>query len=349
MGEVLLSSVSAELATKGLLYPLDTLKTRLQYLVLPKRAASSARTLPLVGDAWLGMKILLDATRSPHHSFIDPELSFRGRSGKMGQQQLRAVVNSLYRGCSSQLLGVVPIALVYMPTYEISKAAAHGTALESTPIAGVATGIVSAVVRVPVSVVKSRLQLGLHQTTAAAISHATKGGVSGLYVGFHATVAVDVAYAVCQFATLEQLRRVASARQVPHATNVPPPQSSRSDWSAADPTQLSARVNAAIGFSTGIISAVLTEPLDVVRTRLMTQRAVHAPHARGEGAFGYESLVHGLRKAVRSEGVLSLWKGLLPRLLTKGLGSLIWYTSYMECRRMYAACARTSLHPLHRR
>ena len=34
--------------------------------------------------------------------------------------------------------------------------------------------------------------------------------------------------------------------------------------------------------------------------------------------------------------MLALWKGLLPRLLTKGLGSLIWYTSYMEARRWVA-------------
>ena len=60
---------------------------------------------------------------------------------------------------------------------------------------------------------------------------------------------------------------------------------------------------------------------------------------RGEGGFGYAGVVHGLRQAARSEGVLSLWKGLAPRLLIKGLGSTIWYTAYMEARRVFALAA----------
>ena len=107
-----------------------------------------------------------------------------------------------------------------------------------------------------------------------------------------------------------------------------------------DPSQLSAGDNAAIGFATGVLAAVLTEPLDVIKTRLMTQRA-----GRGEGSFGYAGVLHGLRQAARSEGVLSLWKGLAPRLLIKGLGSTIWYTAYMEARRVFSrvgAAARSS-------
>ena len=51
-------------------------------------------------------------------------------------------------------------------------------------------------------------------------------------------------------------------------------------------------------------AAIVTEPLDVVRTRLMTQGK--NPH------FQYEGLLHGLQTAARREGLYSLWKGLLP-------------------------------------
>ena len=86
-------------------------------------------------------------------------------------------------------------------------------------------------------------------------------------------------------------------------------------------------------------AAIVAEPLDVVRTRLMTQGK--NPH------FQYEGLLHGLQTAARREGLYSLWKGLLPRLLTKAFGSVIWYTTYMEARRWYtrephAAAARTT-------
>lgn len=308
--EVFFGSVAAELTTKTIVHPLDTLKTRLQYLVLPPRARTSQK-LPIVGDVQLGLEILAAATRRPQHSISEP-LSLPVPRHKRVLNGMR----SLYRGLGPQLVGVVPIAFVYMPTYEVSKAALHGTALQHTPLAGVLTGVASAVVRVPVSVVKARIQLGLHSTASDAVAHARSAGKGGLYAGFRATVVLDACYATVQFTCLEQLRRLALALARPAG-------------GGTDPSQLDARVNAAIGFFTGVLAAVATEPLDVVRTRLMTQRA------KGEGAFQYQGLTHGLRKAVVAEGVASLWKGLLPRLLTKAVGSLIWYTTYMEARRCW--------------
>jgi hypothetical protein len=41
-------------------------------------------------------------------------------------------------------------------------------------------------------------------------------------------------------------------------------------------------------------------------------------------AFGYAGVVDGLRTAVAREGLASLWRGLLPRLLLKSLGSSLW-------------------------
>ena len=91
---------------------------------------------------------------------------------------------------------------------------------------------------------------------------------------------------------------------------------------------------ATLVFASADGAAVVTEPLDVIRTRLMTQGGTQRP-----GAFAYEGLLHGLGTAVRTEGLYSLWKGLLPRLLTKSLGSVIWYTTYMEARRWYTSAA----------
>ena len=146
-----------------------------------------------------------------------------------------------------------------------------------------------------------------------------QGGSGGLYAGFRATVVLDSSYACVQFFFLEQLRGLA-LRAAPT-----PPSGSR----PTSPTQLGTGVNAAIGFFTGVFAAIVTEPLDVVRTRLMTQGT--------NPNFQYKGLVHGLQTAVRREGLYSLWKGLLPRLLTKSMGSVIWYTTYMEARRWYTS------------
>jgi len=314
--EIIVGSIAAELATKASLHPLDTLKTRLQYMVLPKsRVTSSVLQLPILTDLKFGLKILVDSTRSPHTSFVEPT----PERGSRTLARLRAGASSLYRGVAIQLLGVLPIAMVYMPTYEFTKEAVRGTVLEQTPAAGVATGIASAIARVPVSVVKSRLQLGLDQSARAAVQRlVAHGGYTGLYSGFRATVALDVWYAAVQFTVLENMRSLALRR---------------ASSSRANATQLTTGENAAIGFATGVIAAILSEPLDVMRTRMMTQDT-HG--RRGPGNFGYEGVAQGLQKAIHSESVLALWKGLLPRLLTKALGTLLWYTTYMEARRCFA-------------
>lgn len=320
--EIFAGSVAAELVTKASTHPLDTLKTRLQYLVLPKSdRASVANQVPILADLQHGFKILVASTRSPHNSFVEPV----PQRGSPTLARLRTGVTSLYRGIGPQLLGVLPIAVVYMPTYEFTKEATRGTALERTPAAGVATGVASAIARVPVCVVKSRLQLGLDRSARAAVNRLVgHGGYRSLYSGFRATVALDVWYSAVQFTALENMRSLALRRG--HDAS-----------RGREASQLSASENAAIGFATGMIAAFLSEPLDVVRTRLMTQDA----RGRGQpGAFGYEGVAHGLRTVVRAEGVLALWKGLLPRLLTKAFGSLLWYTTYMEARRGFAAARR---------
>lgn len=128
--------------------------------------------------------------------------------------------------------------------------------------------------------------------------------------------------------------------------------------------------NALVGFLVGVITSVLTEPLDVVKTRIIGQkRRVPGPRWRGAGGaagrgggggrgsqragqppgrgapveprrgveppsdFGYTGLLHGLRQIVATEGVRSLWRGLLPRLLLKSLGSMIWYPVYVRVLR----------------
>lgn len=126
--------------------------------------------------------------------------------------------------------------------------------------------------------------------------------------------------------------------------------------------------NALVGFLVGVITSVLTEPLDVVKTRIIGQkrrpprrrggagrggdsargagRGRQPPLARGIAGpaeprrgleppqdFGYTGLVHGLRQIVATEGLGSLWRGLLPRLLLKSLGSMIWYPVYVRVLR----------------
>ena len=77
-------------------------------------------------------------------------------------------------------------------------------------------------------------------------------GVRGLYAGFGATLLHDVTYAAIQFALLEQLRLLANE--------------------LVGGRPLTTVEDGSVGFTVGLVSATITEPLDLVRTRIMTQR-----------------------------------------------------------------------------
>ena len=102
--------------------------------------------------------------------------------------------------------------------YEAAAAALQAAGAPApliAPAAGVATGVACSVVRVPLSVAKSRVQLNLAPSAFAALVQAWRaGGPAGLYVGFGATLALDVAVAVVQFSTLDAGRKHLGGNQL---------------------------------------------------------------------------------------------------------------------------------------
>lgn len=73
------------------------------------------------------------------------------------------------------------------------------------------------------------------------------------------------------------------------------------------------------GFLAGTAGPICTGPFDVVKTRLMAQ-------GRGAGEMKYKGMVHAIRTIYAEEGLLALWKGLLPRLMRIPPGQAIMWT-----------------------
>ena len=351
--EVITASIVAGLTQHAALHPLDTLKVRLQY---SKGVPMSTSVRGALGDALRDLELPPGTTKAARPQ--PPKESRLWRAplvvDLVGATRLlrRTPLKSLYAGLVPSLVAVVPTAVVYMPVYE-AAAAVFGGVLPTpivAPAAGVATGVACSLVRVPLSVAKSRVQLGLAPSAGAALRQAyATGGAAALYTGFGATLALDVAVAVVQFTALDAGRR-----------------------------HLDIKNSAALGFMASALSTACTEPVDVVRTRIMAQLrrscpascvfrlremyatprgpprgdGVHRPpspryavaastlsiHAGGDGAkakgtdFNYTSLADGLRKAAAEEGLVALYRGLLPRLLLKSVGGAIWYSTYVSCR-----------------
>jgi solute carrier family 25 S-adenosylmethionine transporter 26 len=227
----------------------------------------------------------------------------------------RARLCDLYRGLAPSLLGVIPVSLVYMPVYELACAmvASHvGAAYQplGRALAGSLAGLACSVVHVPTSVLKNRLQVSQYpDVRTAAVAVARAEGLAGFYRGWTSAAVLEVLSATVQFVALDRLRTAARALGAPGAP-IPPLRTSL------------------IGCAAGVITALCTEPLDVVKTRLTTQslpataRDAKARPAPPRGVGGT------LREIARTEGGAALWRGLAPRIAYNGLKGAIWYSAY---------------------
>lgn len=72
------------------------------------------------------------------------------------------------------------------------------------------------------------------------------------------------------------------------------------------------------GFLAGTAGPICTGPFDVVKTRLMAQ-------SRSGGDLKYRGMFHAISTIYAEEGLLALWKGLLPRLMRIPPGQAIMW------------------------
>lgn len=270
--------------------------------------------------------------RSAHRSRLTsarpPRRSDDG-SAKGGAARAPALerVTDLYRGLTPALLGVVPVSLVYMPVYELASAAATAFLPAAyQPIgrvlAGSLAGLACSVVHTPITNLKNRLQLAQYaDVRAAARAIASAEGLAGFYRGWTSEATLEILSATIQFCALDRLRSVARALS-PAGEALPP-------WR-----------NSLVGCAAGAITALCTEPFDVVKTRLTTQPLHRAQATRAApGAAGarapadeYRGVRGTLRQIARAEGAPALWRGLVPRVAYTGLKGAVWYSSYEWAR-----------------
>lgn len=217
-----------------------------------------------------------------------------------------------------QALGAVPTVPHGRPD-ELSAALTH--------MGSASTGEVAAcLIRVPTEVIKSRLQTlsyghgaGVLTAVKAVFAEAGgRGGLRGFYTGFGSTVGREIPFTCIQFPLYEWLKHQAalSARARPGAPK----------------DALPAPHHVALAGSTaGAVSAALTTPLDVAKTRIMLHRRSFAPsrapspdEVRGVNTRVLPTLLH----VWRTEGTAALWSGVVPRTIWIGLGGAVFLGSF---------------------
>lgn len=81
-------------------------------------------------------------------------------------------------------------------------------------------------------------------------------------------------------------------------------------------------VSTVSSFSANVVSCTITHPLDLIRTREICKFYNH------DKSQHYSGILQGFRKILSTDGFVGLFSGLTPRILRKGLGSIIAWTFY---------------------
>eukprot|EP00095_Tigriopus_kingsejongensis_P009378 snap_masked-scaffold732_size105256-processed-gene-0.13 protein:Tk09378 transcript:snap_masked-scaffold732_size105256-processed-gene-0.13-mRNA-1 annotation:"hypothetical protein DAPPUDRAFT_316658" len=77
-------------------------------------------------------------------------------------------------------------------------------------------------------------------------------------------------------------------------------------------------------FCAGLAACLVSSPIDVIRTRLMTQRCFEARI--------YQSSVHCAVLTVRNEGMAALYKGFVPAFMRMGPWNIIFFLVYEQLK-----------------
>ncbi|PKY04617.1 mitochondrial carrier [Aspergillus campestris IBT 28561] len=292
----LLSGAVAGLTVDCSLYPLDTIKTRLQKARHHTSAPASNLSLrQTIRGIYAGLpSVLLGSAPSAASFFI------------------------VYDGVKRTFL---PPSPAEMPS-RTHIILTHSVASSMGEIAACA-------VRVPTEVVKQRAQAGLfggssllalkdilalrHPDPASGARRGYGQVVRELYRGAGITIAREIPFTVLQFTMWESMKE-AYVKRV-----------RRSAGPGADAIgHVPASTSAVFGSVAGAIAAGLTTPLDVIKTRVMLAR-------REDGTAGQEGARSRIKHVVQDiskEGAGAFWRGIGPRVTWIGIGGAVFLGSY---------------------
>jgi solute carrier family 25 (mitochondrial S-adenosylmethionine transporter), member 26 len=253
------------------------------------------------GAATLAMHPLDTIKTSAQAAGVGAMVAARGRlreSGLMG----------LYRGVGASCGSQVPAGSVKLAAFEgvtqwLRRERPEWGAVSVELVSAAMAFVVCSVVLVPGEVVKQRLQAGIVKSGGKGVIRGIveKEGVRGLYSGYAATLARDVPYTMLEFGLFAQFKRFGRRLLGRERLSV------QEEW--------------AIGGVAGGCTGWVTTPLDLAKTKLMTQvSGVRGVAGRGGGAVAaaearaYKGVLDVFVRVAREEGAAGLFRGGLTRV-----------------------------------
>jgi len=219
-------------------------------------------------------------------------------------------VPRLYRGATAYVLVALPSHALYFGTYEFAKLTLGGKRDGNShtvhAIAGALAQTAHDAVVTPVDVVKQRLQL--HGSEFRNVKHAVKyiwryEGARAFYASYPVTLMMNVPFISAHFVTYEFLKNY-----------IPSILGKKSNGEKND----SPMVHLLSGAGAGALGGLVSNPFDVMKTRLQTQ-ALPVEMRSLLGAFSH---------VMKNEGPRGFSKGLTARMLYFTPSAAICWTTY---------------------
>lgn len=291
-------------------HPLDLIKVRLQLQGESPPPVSALRPA-LVFPGSNSMAI-------PHSTWPPRRPGFLS----VGSQILRAEgPSALFSGISATVLRQTLYSTTRMGLYDILKTkwssdgSAAGLPLHKKITAGLIAGAVGAMVGNPADVAMVRMQADgrlpiadrrNYRGVADALVQMVRGeGLGSLWRGSALTVNRAMIVTASQLATYDQAKEAILARKVlPDGL----------------PTHVAA------SFAAGLVAAVASNPVDVVKTRVMNMRVEKG------AAPPYVGAIDCAVKTVKAEGPMALYKGFIPTVSRQGPFTIILFVTLEQVR-----------------
>lgn len=216
---------------------------------------------------------------------------------------------AIYAGVASAASGSAPSAATFFCCYELTKNLAKPRVSSSmypvVPMFAATVGeVMSLFVRNPFEVVKQRAQAYTHLTSLQALKYTlAEEGVRGLYRGYCNTLVREIPFALTQYPLWELLKSV---------------------WSWQQGHTVWAWQSSLCGAVSGGVSAAVTTPLDVAKTRVML-----APKG---SLYTQASVIQVLLIIKSQEGMYGLFSGVTVRTAWIALGGAVFFGVYEKAK-----------------
>lgn len=285
----------------------------------------------------------------------------------------------LYKGFAAVAVGTVPGHALYFATYEISKRLLYARMLPHASeggetrerliqnlgfwerasvhfVAGFVADAAGSLTWTPMDVIKQRLQIQRDLKSSNPDSFSTKyqssmhafriilrdEGVRGLYRGFWAGLMTFGPYVSLYFMFYEQFKHM-----LLHTNTLP---LFSNPWLLKSETELPFYTFLIGAGLSGGVSACLTCPLDVVKTRMQVQQKslqklevkamfnsssqTATSSVAAESPVYYRSWFHACQTILRNEGPRAFMQGVGPRALWMSMGTALTMMIYEEMKKI---------------